>query len=168
MEHASDPDALPNPDSVGLEEATVRLKFHRQLVCAAHDGLSRMTNDGWVQEPAEEVWPPDDEWHFRPNQFAFMRRRYTANGVLGKLLEVLAKSRWPKNNNELILKILTDSDVIEPLNIRNLHSHLSKLRKLLRKAFGLPKGFDPIPRSKGEAKGWRLDTESIRNHITTV
>lgn len=162
------PTAPPSPEATGLEEPTERRQFHEQLVRDARESLSRTADDDWRQEPSEEVWPPNDEWHFRENQFAFMKRIGNLNGNLLKLLKALAKARYPSDNADLVKRVWGDDAVVGGYEKKNLRVHISKLRGMLRKTFQLPLDSNPIPIRSDGVQGWLIDTQLIRNNLNSI
>lgn len=109
-------------------------------------------------------WPPDAEWRFQPGEAAFLGQRFPIEGKPAQLLEVLAYARRPQTADELADTISTDNYVVLSKTIRG---YLTRIRDVLRPAFGLEDAFNPIPFvDNGVVRAWKLDSEGIKERRT--
>jgi DNA-binding response OmpR family regulator len=94
------------------------------------------------------AWPPDEGWAFRPGEAAFNGTRFKVAGKLHAILRELARVPGAPVTGDRFKREVwgEDPDLIED---GNLQGHVSQLRKKLRDALGLDRGFDPIPHADG-------------------
>lgn len=105
------------------------------------------------------AWPPDEGWHFRPGEYAFLRQQAEARGKSWQLLKTLAEARRALTQRDLMSGIWK----LQKVSDSNLRGLLSKTRNLLRHDFGLSKDVDPIPAvDAGESVAWKIDEELLR------
>ena len=102
-----------------------------------------------------DPWPPDNGWHFRPGEFAFGGRKGKLTGKLWLLLKTLVEARRALTAENL-------RDVVwehnEDCTVKNIRTHLSMLRTVLRTTYDLPNDLDLIPSADvGVLAAWRLD-----------
>ena len=103
-----------------------------------------------------DAWPPDDGWHFREGEAAYVLKSFPIKGIPWKLLRMLATANSPVPQNTLL------GCLGENVEISSLRPQLTLLRKSLRKAFGLKGKCDPIPnQDRGALAAWKLDSEKL-------
>lgn len=116
------------------------------------------------------AWPPDNKWHFRPGEFAFMGVVGTLTGKPWELLKTLAKSRRAMKRNEIRDDVwgdgkgpVRDTDCTDE-NIRNT---LKAVRESLRLTFHLAKGKNPLCAiDKGELAAWKVNEGMLREKLS--
>lgn len=94
------------------------------------------------------VWPPEEGWAFRPGEAAFNGTRFKLGGKLLAILRELADRAGEPVTADRLKRIVwgEEPDMVED---GNLQGHISLLRKKLRDALGLDRGYDPIPHADG-------------------
>ena len=115
---------------------------------------------------AEEQWPPDHGWHFCSAEAAFRGVTFVVNGKPWLLLKLLAnRVNRPVSVKELLQEIDPNADI----GVESLRTHLSRtLRPILKKAFHLREGVDPIPNlGRGVLASWKID-ESVFPTVTEI
>jgi hypothetical protein len=105
------------------------------------------------------AWPPDARWHFRPGEFAFNSVIGKCNGKTFQLLQFLAEQRRAVTRYEILESVWRQKERAGmPVDDTNVKVHLTKVRVVLRGAFGLTKKIDPIPNvDHGSNSAWKLD-----------
>jgi hypothetical protein len=105
-------------------------------------------------------WPPDEDWHFRPGEAAFLGVPIPTAGKLWGVLKALADARGAAVTWGDLADAVSPDTTPEPQAIRG---YVSKVRAALRKAFGLDSSIDPIPNVEwGKRTSWRLDPQALR------
>lgn len=110
------------------------------------------------EDKAPGAWPPDDDWHFRPGEFAFAGRTHSLSGKNLELLKALVEARGPVTMRGLQDKVWGSDSLCDDKNIRR---YLSYLRKKLREVYDLSDDVNPIPHV--DTGAWRLDKECLRS-----
>ncbi|GDY10677.1 hypothetical protein LBMAG52_41650 [Planctomycetia bacterium] len=108
-----------------------------------------------------ETWPPDDGWHFREQEAAFLGRKFEIAGRQKDTLKVLAEAR-----SRLTIQAIADGVSHDnQLGSKTIRGYLSEVRTLLRSAFIVDQSKDKnapiISKGRGEEALWSLDLESI-------
>lgn len=104
-----------------------------------------------TSEPATltaSFWPRPEGWDFRPGEAAFNGIRFKLTGLRMAALRALAKTPGcPVRVEQLVRETWGDDPA--RVELGTVHAQLSGLRRLLRTAFAMPAGIDPIPHLDG-------------------
>ena len=106
--------------------------------------------------PAVNEALDDATWRFSPGAATYKTTKISVNGIRWNLLKSLVELKKALTVDDLISAGWEHDSTPDQKTVR---THLSELRKLLRKQLHLPKGFNPIPnRDRGALSAWELDS----------
>ncbi len=118
--------------------------------------VTAMTGNDTKPEPS---WPMGTGWEFRPGEAAFQGRPFVITGKPVIILQRLAV----KPGAPVLKRILRD--IIDPDSNAEegcVRDNINATRAILRKAFNLKKGIDPIPNlARGPDAAWKLDENAF-------
>lgn len=111
--------------------------------------------------PVSETWPPDNGWHFRTREAAFLGLAFEIGGKPFETLKALATARRGQTIREIGGAVSPDTDPVAS----TIRGYLADVRKKLREVFVVDRNkADDSPiivKGKGDDALWSLVSETI-------
>jgi hypothetical protein len=122
------------------------------------DGIDANTE---MQPLGGAGWPPDEGWHFRTREAAFLGMAFEIGGKQFQTLKTLAEARRGLTIREIGDSVSPETDPLAS----TIRGYCSEVRMLLRQVFIVDRNEDGnapiIVKGKGDDAHWLLDSKTI-------